>query len=203
MKTIYSIQTYRASIVRDAIFFILGLILAIYQSAIIENCVRFVGAAIVLVAGISAYKLIKMNVSKSQSVIWIGIVAALLFGLFIFFMPQVFTGFLAVLFGILLLWGGALQLITLIRALKWTSFNFVSFFFPLLNIAIGIAMVFATQSFIDNSMWLIGLAMIFYAITDFATQYSMYKKYGELEIRAAEERQNNIEKIENGDKDTQ
>ena len=87
MKTIYSIQTYRASIVRDAIFFILGLILAIYQSAIIENCVRFVGAAIVLVAGISAYKLIKMNVSKSQSVIWIGIVAALLFGLFIFFMP--------------------------------------------------------------------------------------------------------------------
>ena len=118
-------------------------------------------------------------------------------------MPQVFTGFLAVLFGILLLWGGVLQLITLIRALKWTSFNFVSFFFPLLNIAIGIAMVFATQSFIDNSMWLIGLAMIFYAITDFATQYSMYKKYGELEIRAAEERQNNIEKIENGDKDTQ
>lgn len=203
MKTIYSIQSYRASIVRDAIFFILGLILAIYQSAIIENCVRFVGAAIVLVAGISAYKLIKMNVSKSQSVIWIGVVAALLFGLFIFFMPQVFTGFLAVLFGILLLWGGVLQLITLIRALKWTSFNFVSFFFPLLNIAIGIAMVFATQSFIDNSMWLIGLAMIFYAITDFATQYSMYKKYGELEIRAAEERQNNIEKIENGDKDTQ
>ena len=64
-------------------------------------------------------------------------------------------------------------------------------------------MVFATQSFIDNSMWLIGLAMIFYAITDFATQYSMYKKYGELEIRAAEEGQNNIEKIENGDKDTQ
>ena len=203
MKTIYSIQSYRASIVRDAIFFILGLILAIYQSAIIENCVRFVGAAIVSVAGISAYKLIKMNVSKSQSVIWIGVVAALLFGLFIFFMPQVFTGFLAVLFGILLLWGGVLQLITLIRALKWTSFNFVSFFFPLLNIAIGIAMVFATQSFIDNSMWLIGLAMIFYAITDFATQYSMYKKYGELEIRAAEERQNNIEKIENGDKDTQ
>ena len=31
----------------------------------------------------------------------------------------------------------------------------------------------------------------------------LYKKYGELEIRAAEERQNNIEKIENGDKDTQ
>ena len=202
MKTIYSIQSYRASIVRDAIFFILGLVLAIYQSAIIENCVRFVGATIVLVAGISAYKLIKMNVSSSQSVIWVGVVAALLFGLFIFFMPQVFTGFLAVLFGLLLLWGGALQLITLIKALKWTSFNFVSFFFPLLNIAIGVAMVFATESFIDNSMWLIGLAMIFYAITDFATQYSMYKKYGELEVRAEDKNTKQVESIENGDKDT-
>lgn len=160
--------------------------MAIYQSAIIENCVRFVGAAIVLVSGISAYKLIKMNVNKSQSIIWIGVVAALLFGLFIFFMPQVFTGFLAVLFGLLLLWGGTLQLITLIKALKWTSFNFVSFFFPLLNVAIGVAMVFATQSFIDSSMWLVGLAMIFYAVTDFVTQYSMYKKYGELEVQQAE-----------------
>ncbi len=186
MKTIYSVQSYRASIIRDVIFFILGLILAIYQSAIIENCVRFVGAAIVLVSGISAYKLIKMNVNKSQSIIWIGVVAALLFGLFIFFMPQVFTGFLAVLFGLLLLWGGTLQLITLIKALKWTSFNFVSFFFPLLNVAIGVAMVFATQSFIDSSMWLVGLAMIFYAVTDFVTQYSMYKKYGELEVQQAE-----------------
>lgn len=186
MKTIYSVQSYRASIIRDAVFLILGLILAIYQSAIIENCVRFVGAAVVLVSGISAYKLIKMNVNKSQSIIWIGVVAALLFGLFIFFMPQVFTGFLAVLFGLLLLWGGALQLITLIRALKWTSFNFVSFFFPLLNIAIGVAMVFATQSFLDKSMWLVGLAMIFYAITDFATQFSMYKKYGEMTVKQGE-----------------
>ena len=186
MKTIYSVQSYRASIIRDAVFLILGLILAIYQSAIIENCVRFVGAAVVLVSGISAYKLIKMNVNKSQSIIWIGVVAALLFGLFIFFMPQVFTGFLAVLFGLLLLWGGALQLITLIRALKWTSFNFVSFFFPLLNIAIGVAMVFATQSFLDSSMWLVGLAMIFYAVTDFATQFSMYRKYGEMTVKQGE-----------------
>lgn len=187
MKTIYSIQSYRASIIRDAIFLILGLVLAIYQSAIIENCVRFVGAAVVLVSGISAYKLIRMKVDKSQSIIWVGVVAALLFGLFIFFVPQVFTGFLAVLFGLLLLWGGVLQLITLIKALKWTSFNFVSFFFPLLNIAIGVAMVFATESFLNSSMWLVGLAMIFYAITDFVTQYSMYKKYGEVEIKDGNE----------------
>lgn len=183
METSYTVQSYRASIIRDVIFLILGVILVIYQSAIIENCVRFVGAAVVLVSGISAYKLIRMKVDKSQSIIWVGVVAALLFGLFIFFMPQVFTGFLAVLFGLLLLWGGVLQLITLIKALKWTSFNFVSFFFPLLNIAIGVAMVFASEGFLDSSMWLVGVAMIFYAITDFATQYSMYKKYGEIEIQ--------------------
>ena len=81
-----------------------------------------------------------------------------------------------------------MQLITLIKALKWTTFNFVSFFVPLLNIAIGVAMVFATESFLDSSMWLIGLAMIFYAVTDFVTQYSMYKKYGEMEIIAAEKK---------------
>lgn len=198
MKTIYSVQSYRASIIRDAIFLILGLVLAIYQSAIIENCVRFVGAAVVLVSGISAYKLIRMKVDKSQSVIWVGVVAALLFGLFIFFVPHVFTGFLAVLFGLLLLWGGVLQLITLIKALKWTSFNFVSFFFPLLNIAIGVAMVFATESFLNSSMWLVGLAMIFYAITDFVTQYSMYRKYGEMEIKEGSEKadQNGDEVVE-------
>lgn len=198
MKTIYSVQSYRASIIRDAIFLILGLVLAIYQSAIIENCVRFVGAAVVLVSGISAYKLIRMKVDKSQSVIWVGVVAALLFGLFIFFVPHVFTGFLAVLFGLLLLWGGVLQLITLIKALKWTSFNFVSFFFPLLNIAIGVAMVFATESFLNSSMWLVGLAMIFYAITDFVTQYSMYRKYGEMEIKEDSEKadQNGDEVVE-------
>ncbi len=198
MKTIYSVQSYRASIIRDAIFLILGLVLAIYQSTIIENCVRFVGAAVILVSGISAYKLIRMKVDKSQSVIWVGVVAALLFGLFIFFVPHVFTGFLAVLFGLLLLWGGVLQLITLIKALKWTSFNFVSFFFPLLNIAIGVAMVFATESFLNSSMWLVGLAMIFYAITDFVTQYSMYRKYGEMEIKEGSENadQNGDEVVE-------
>ena len=188
MKTIYSIQSYQTSIIRDLIFLVLGVILAIYQSAIIENCVRFVGAAVMLVSGISAFKVFRIKDEKSKSFIWVGVVFALLFGLFIFFMPQLFTGFLAILFGLLLLWGGVLQLITLVKALKWTTFNFVSFFVPLLNIAIGVAMVFATESFLDSSMWLIGLAMIFYAVTDFVTQYSMYKKYGEMEIVAAEKK---------------
>ena len=188
MKTIYSVQSYRASIVRDLIFLVLGIILVIYQSAVIENCVRFVGVAVMLVSGISAFKVFQIKDEKSKTFIWVGVVFALLFGLFIFFMPHLFTGFLAILFGLLLLWGGVLQLITLIKALKWTTFNFVSFFVPLLNIAIGVAMVFATESFLDSSMWLIGLAMIFYAVTDFVTQYSMYKKYGDMEIVAAEKK---------------
>ena len=56
-------------------------------------------------------------------------------------------------------------------------------------------MVFATQSFLDSSMWLVGLAMIFYAVTDFATKFSMYKKYGEMTVKQGESTKESVESV--------
>ncbi len=199
MKTIYSVQNYRTSIVRDLIFLILGVVLIIFQSDVAIGIVRFLGAAIIVVSIVSAIRILRVKMESGKGIVWAGIAIGFLFGLFILFFPDIFTEYVAILLGLLLIWGGALQLVTLIRALKWTSFNFVSFFFPLVSIALGVATVIKTKAMLDSLMWLVGIFMIFYALTDAITQYQMYKMYGKMEVQAPDDADGDVVKLESGE----
>ena len=183
MKTIFSKQNYRSAIIRDVLFLILGLVLIIFQGSIINKIIQLIGAFLLALAVVGAIKVYKTGKeSPTFAYATTGVVFGAVIGIIMFFIPDVLVKFSAVIIGIILVYGAVSELVSMIRSVKYIHIEFINYLFPVVNLAMGIALMFATETFINSFIWLIGLVIIIFGVADFIIHNKMHKKFSNIDV---------------------
>lgn len=153
-------------LISSIVFLILGVLLLIAPSTMLELFVRIIGC-VLLAAGL--VRLIAYFVTKKEDRVPLSLilgVAAAAIGVFFVAAPSVVTGILAYVFGAIMI---LVSLLDLVIAVRLPANKFVAVLLALLELVLGVLIVVNPHAFASFMTRLIGGALIFESIVGIVT----------------------------------
>lgn len=187
MRIIYSKTTYRNSLYRALIAIVVGIILVIWPDVALKSIVMFIGA-LFLITGIMAFIASYRRQQEEQcsdGLLSLNGIGSMALGLLLVSIPLFFTAILMILLGCVLILAAIAQLVTLSAARQLGYISPVNYFFPIVILLAGLVVVFKPWGSAAYVVIVLGVAAVFYGITDLISQYYLRK----LRKQAAEEAQ--------------
>ena len=186
-------------IIRSLIAMLLGLAIVIWPGVAVDAFVRVLGAAMILVGGVS----LGINFLGKERLGFLfastGIIAVV-FGIVLLAFPDFFVNLLSYLFGILMLFFSIGEIATLLSAGKYTKVKFGFYIIPILIFLAGIFLIVRPMDAAKAVFIFFGISMIFYAVFEFvlAVKFSKVFKMAEQEaaVEAAKAEATDVEVIE-------
>lgn len=171
-------------IIRSLIALLLGLAIVIWPSVAVDAFVRVLGAAMILVGGVS----LGINFLGKERLGFMfafsGIIAVV-FGIILLVFPDFFVNLLSYLFGILMLFFSIGEIATLLSAGKYTKVKFAFYIIPILIFLGGIFMIVNPVEAIKTVFVIFGIALILYAVCEFIMAVRFKKVFKAAEEEAA------------------
>jgi uncharacterized membrane protein HdeD (DUF308 family) len=109
-------------------------------------------------------------------------IGSILFGVILVSIPHLFVNVLMYLFGLLLLLGGAEQIITLVRAGKRTTVHLAFYIIPSVIVIAGIFVLFNPFKTAETIFILIGISCLVYGIMEFVNGLKFKRRFEELNV---------------------
>ena len=173
-------------IIRSLIALLLGLAIVIWPSVGVDAFVRVLGAAMILVGGVS----LGINFLGKERLGFMfafsGIIAVV-FGIILLVFPDFFVNLLSYLFGVLMLFFSIGEIATLLSASKYTKVKFAFYIIPILIFLGGIFMIVNPVEAIKTVFVIFGIALILYVVCEFVMSVRFKKVFKAAEEQAAYE----------------
>jgi len=167
MQIIFTSTSYKRTVVKSIITIVLGLILVIWPTEVLNNIVKIIGG-VFFVAGLVSF-LVSYRERDERAAM--GLTSfngfgSMLLGVLLFFMADFFTSMLMYLLGFLLAVAGVGQLVMLISARRLGMQSLVVYIFPVLLLIAGVVVFVNPFQAKESIITLFGVMSIFYGITD-------------------------------------
>ena len=173
-------------IIRSLIALLLGLAIVIWPSVAVDAFVRVLGAAMILVGGVS----LGINFLGKERLGFMfafsGIIAVV-FGIILLVFPDFFVNLLSYLFGVLMLFFSIGEIATQLSASKYTNVKFAFYIIPIIIFIGGIFMIVNPVEAIKTVFVIFGIALILYAVCEFVMSVRFKKVFKAAEEQAAYE----------------
>ena len=159
---------------RSVLAILTGCLLVFWPHLALDYIILILGVAFVVPAAFSLVMYLAQNPGKNSGrgkssgrMFPIESIGALLFGLCLILIPQVFSAFLIYLLGILLVVVLVFQLLNLLMIHQRRSVPFIFYIFPVLVLVTGLLILFNPFSATEKVLMLVfGSATIFYGLVD-------------------------------------
>jgi len=167
MQIIFTSTSYKRTVVKSIVAIVLGLILVIWPTEVLNNIVKIIGG-VFFVAGLVSF-LVSYRERDERAAM--GLTSfngfgSMLLGVLLFFMADFFTSMLMYLLGFLLAVAGVGQLVMLISARRLGMQSLVVYIFPVLLLIAGVVVFVNPFQAKESIITLFGVMSIFYGITD-------------------------------------
>ena len=156
----------RNKLLSSIVFLVLGILLLVSPTAMMDTIVRIIGAILLLSALI---RFIAYFVTKKEDRVPISLVlgvAAAAFGIFFVAAPGIVTSILAYIFGALLILNSLLDLVIAVRL---PLGRLAAVLLSLLGIALGVLVIINPRAFADFITQVIGATLIYESIVGIVT----------------------------------
>ncbi|MDR0619090.1 MAG: DUF308 domain-containing protein [Bacteroidales bacterium] len=163
----------KGAVIRSVIALFIGIAFIVFPHQIMDILVQVLGGGIILIALISFLSLYtRKNASNISGISIFNLIIALAIGLLFVFKSSFFSSLAVIVFGIVLVAAGIMQLVMLsaTRRLGLRS-PWYSYIFAILIICIGITIFFNPFQSKELIVQLLGGGLVLYAITDLINQF--------------------------------
>ena len=171
-------------IIRSIVALLFGLALVIWPGAAEVAFIRVLGAAMLLIGGVS----LGINFLGKERLGFMfafsGIIAVA-FGIILLAKPDFFINLLSYLFGILMLFFSIGEIATLLSAGKYTKVKFAFYIIPIIIFLGGIYMLVNPMEAIKAVFIFFGISLIIYAIFEFVAALRFRNVFKEAEAAEA------------------
>ena len=162
-------------LIRMIFALIIGLVIVLWPNTAINYMIITIGVLFLIPSIISGINYLA-NKSKSGASFPLEGVGSGLFGLLLIIMPQFFADILTVILGIAVMLGGIQQIMSLMRARRWSKVPFFLFIIPILIFLAGLYVIVNPDDARATGMMVIGISAIVYAIFEIINWISFGKK---------------------------
>lgn len=155
------------SILRSVLAIILGLVLVLWPEVAINYLVITIGILFIPpgIFAILSYFTRDKEVENYRT-FPLEAAGSILFGALLVIIPNFFVNTLMYLLGILLLIAGIQQLVSLIKARKWTFVGWGFYIIPVLLILVGIVILSKPFSIVSSTFIVFGVACLIYGVSE-------------------------------------
>ena len=193
MQIIYTSGNYKRTVVKSIVAIVLGLVLVLWPTEVLNYTVKIIGA-VFCVTGIISF-LVSMRDQDERSA-W-GLVSfngigSIILGILLWSMADFFTNMLMYLLGFILIVAGIGQLVMLTSARKFGYIAPLSYVYPVIILLAGLIVFANPFSAKEGIITFFGAVTIFYGITDLIQlrkethEAEQQQKLGGSEIEDAE-----------------
>ena len=162
MQIIYTSGNYKRTIVKSIVAIVLGLVLVLWPTEVLNYTVKIIGA-VFCVTGIISF-LVSMRDNGIGSII---------LGILLWSMADFFTNMLMYLLGFILIVAGIGQLVMLTSARKFGHIAPLSYVYPVIILLAGLIVFANPFSAKEGIITFFGAVTIFYGITDLINHYKV------------------------------
>ncbi|WP_294139337.1 DUF308 domain-containing protein [uncultured Sanguibacteroides sp.] len=176
MQIIYSSTSYKRSVIKSIIAIVLGLILVLWPTEVLNYTVKIIGAVFFitgLVSLIVSYR--DRGEDSPGGLTSFNGIGSIILGLLFWFMADFFTNMLMYLLGFILVIAGIGQLVLLTSARKFGPISAVNYLFPVLILLAGFIVFANPFSAKEGIITFFGITTIFYGVTDLINQHNINK----------------------------
>jgi uncharacterized membrane protein HdeD (DUF308 family) len=186
MQIVYMTSGFKATLYRDVLALVLGLLLVIWPDVALKYIIMVIGAMFLLIGLIAFFVSRKNHEDRRRSLVPFSGIGSMAFGLLLLSFPSFFTTIFMFILGVLLLFAAVGQLITLATIRRFGTVSSWSYLYAVLILIAGIVVLFNPFTSAETVLMLFGCTAIFYGVTDLFNQYNVRK------IRKIKEEQENI-----------
>ncbi len=186
MQIVYMTSGFKATLYRDVLALVLGLLLVIWPDVALKYIIMVIGAMFLLIGLIAFIVSRKNHEDRRRSLVPFSGIGSMAFGLLLLSFPSFFTTIFMFILGVLLLFAAVGQLITLATIRRFGTVSAWSYLYAVLILIAGIVVLFNPFTSAETVLMLFGCTAIFYGVTDLFNQYNVRK------IRKIKEEQENI-----------
>jgi len=171
MQIIYTSGNYKRTVVKSIVAIVLGLVLVLWPTEVLNYTVKIIGA-VFCVTGIISF-LVSMRDQDERSA-W-GLtsfngIGSIILGILLWSMADFFTNMLMYLLGFILIVAGIGQLVMLTSARKFAPLSYV---YPVIILLAGLIVFANPFSAKEGIITFFGAVTIFYGITDLINHYKV------------------------------
>ena len=174
MQIIYTSGNYKRTVVKSIVAIVLGLVLVLWPTEVLNYTVKIIGA-VFCVTGIISF-LVSMRDQDERSARGLTSfngIGSIVLGILLWSMADFFTNMLMYLLGFILIVAGIGQLVMLTSARKFGQIASLSYVYPVIILLAGLV-VFANPFEAKTSIiQFFGAVTIFYGITDLINHYKV------------------------------
>lgn len=175
MQMIYSF-TSQKTVTRSIIVILLGLVLVIWPTEVLNYMVKIIGG-VFCVTGIVSF-LVSYREREERAMLGLSSfngIGSIVLGVLLFFMADFFTSMLMYFLGILLIIAGIGQLVMLTSARKFGPISGIAYIFPIVILLSGVIVFTNPFDAKESIVMLFGVMSIFYGLTDLINRYNINK----------------------------
>lgn len=169
------------SVIRGICAVVIGLLLVVWPETAILYLVISIGA-LFLIPGLVSIVSYVMNGRKMRMPFPIVSVGSLLFGLWLMISPAFFVGILMYVLGVVLVFAGISQIITLLNTRSWTPVATGYFVIPVLVLLAGIVVLLNPFAAATIPFIILGVSCMVYGISDIINRIRFRKKDNYQEV---------------------
>ena len=173
MRIVYS--SYKRSGIGAVISVLLGVVLLVWPTYVLDYLVKLIGA-VFFIGGVISLLLSSREQARSSSgfASFTGF-GSIVLGLVLWFMAGIFTDVLMYVLGFILLLVGIGQLTLLLSARKYGRIPVISYLYPLLILGVGLVIFVNPFKAKETIIMVFGATSIFYGLTSLLNHYQVNK----------------------------
>lgn len=171
MQIIFSSGSYKKTVVKSIISIVLGAVLLLWPTEVLNYTVKIIGA-VFCVTGIVSFlvSLRDQDERASRGLSSFNGIGSIILGILLWSMSDFFTNMLMYLLGFILIVAGIGQLVMLTSARRFGFIPAVSYLFPVIILLAGVIVFANPFSAKESIIMFFGAVTIFYGITDLINQ---------------------------------
>lgn len=172
MQIIFSSGSYKRTVVKSIISILLGAVLLLWPTEVLNYTVKIIGA-VFCVTGIVSFlvSLRDQDERSARGLTSFNGIGSIILGILLWSMADFFTNMLMYLLGFILIVAGIGQLVMLTSARRFGIIPVVSYLFPVVILLAGVIVFANPFSAKESIIMFFGAVTIFYGITDLINQH--------------------------------
>jgi uncharacterized membrane protein HdeD (DUF308 family) len=171
MRIIYS-SSFKRSFTMAVVAIALGVVLVAWPGRVLDYMVKVIGATFCVV-GIVSLLLSSRERSRSGGMFPASGVGSIVLGVVLWLMSGLFTDVLIYLLGFMLLVAGVGQLALLVMARRVARVPAISYFFPLVTLAVGVLVLANPFEAKETIVMVFGVTSIFWGVSQLVNHYAI------------------------------
>ncbi|MCF0166212.1 MAG: DUF308 domain-containing protein [Bacteroidales bacterium] len=173
-----------SGIVSCIVFLLLGLALIIWPEVAKDSITKILGITILALGLISLITSLVRPKNPEKTEAHSGLLAsnglvAIIFGLILIFMGDIFFRFLAYLFGAVLIYSGVVSLVSLIVSVGKIRVNAIHYIVPILSIIVGLVFFFLPNDLATWMFILFGAVLVLNSVSKLISIFAIKKEFNE------------------------